>query len=197
MNFLSNNNFFKTLLFASVIFTSQLFAQDKTTFSIETDPGTFAFSGYAFHARVTPAGWGHWELGAGIYSMEFPDLLVDTNPDNKDEGWSVTLDQGIGFFSNYFFNEENTGWFVGNQLAIQTYEVSNKSAGPGNASFTNLLIMPSGGYRWVPFKNGFYVQPWMGIGYTTKISGKTEVGSNSYEIAPILPFLTFHIGYKF
>ncbi len=54
---------FKTISVALLIIigltSSELKAQEnsidnKTTFSIETDPSTFLFKGYAFHVRIKP-----------------------------------------------------------------------------------------------------------------------------------------------
>ncbi len=174
-----------------------LFAQDKTQVSLETDPATFAFNGYALHARVAPADWPRIRLGAGVYSMKFPALFVNINPDNADKGWEVQLKTGIGFFSEYFFNAERSAWLVGGQLAWQNYILKNDARPGARADYSIVLLMPYVGYRWFPLKNGFYVQPWAGLGYAKKVRGSTRIDSRAYEVSPLLPFITVHLGYRF
>ena len=40
-------------------------------------------------------------------------------------------------------------------------------------------------------------KPWAGIGYTGNISGENKVGDKEYNIAPVVMFMTFHLGYTF
>lgn len=56
-------------------------------------------------------------------------------------------------------------------------------------------MMPSGGYNWQPFKFPIYVKPWLGIGYTSKISGSNALVNLEYDISPIVPSATVHVGY--
>jgi hypothetical protein len=37
----------------------------------------------------------------------------------------------------------------------------------------------------------------MGLGYTKTISGNHFVGANEYEVSPLIPFVTLHVGYTF
>ncbi len=189
-------NLIRTLLLAVLLFGS-LSAQEKTVFSLETDPATFAFNGYALHLRVSPGAWPRIRLGVGGYAMDFPQLLVDTHPDNADKGWDVRLKSGIGFFSEYFFNDGRSAWFVGNQIAWQKYTIKNSTLPGRETDYSILLVMPYAGYRWFPLSNGFYVQPWMGLGYAGKISGSTRLGNREYAVSSLVPFVTVHLGYRF
>ena len=170
---------------------------EKTTFSIETDPATFLLEGYAAHLRISPAGLERWRFGLGAYSMKLPDVAVDMNPDNKDNGWDVQLRRGYGFFTEYYFNSEQSGWLLSGQVAAQSFRLKNDETGSEHADYTNLLLMAQGGYRWFPTAGKVYVQPWMGLGYTTKVSGESKLGTQQFDIAPLLPFLTVHVGYQF
>lgn len=172
-------------------------SNDKTRISLEIDPATFAFKGYGFHLRLQPKGCEHLLVGLGIYAMDFPDILVDFNKNNKDKGWDVCLNQGYSIFAEHHFTEVNRKWFVGTQIGIQEYKIENSSTS-GNEKFSNLLAMGYLGYTIKPFKgNSFYIKPWAGVGYTTKISGRNILGSLEYDIAPITMFATLHVGYTF
>lgn len=186
------------VLVTLIIFQTSVFAQkQKSRISLEVDPATFAFSGYSLHLRIQPANSKHFLLGAGIYAMQLPQLIVDLNPENKGKGWTSKIKLGYGLFGEYFFSEVNRGWFLGGQASLQKYEIAHK-ASTDKQVFTNFLLMGYGGYVWAPFKtNRVYLKPWAGIGYTSKISGENQITEQTYNIAPITMFATLHIGYTF
>lgn len=172
-------------------------AQSQTTFSIETDPSTFLFKGYALHIRIKPKNSQHWVVGAGAYALDMPSLMVNLNADNKDRGWNVRINSAYGLFGEYYLKEANCGWFVGLQTSIQNYKISNDNLAGASSRYHNLLLMPSVGYNWHPFRSPLYLKPWAGVGYTTKLSGENRVGDRTYHIAPLVPFVTMHVGYSF
>jgi hypothetical protein len=186
------------LLLVTVALSAKLMAQEKTgenktTFSIETDPSTFLFKGYALHFRIKPKNSKHAVIGAGAYALEMPAFLVNLTAENKDKGWNVRINSAFSLFGEYYFNEANNNWFAGLQAGVQNYKNTNDNIPNTENNYSNLLVMPSIGYNWHPFKNGLYVKPWLGLGYTTKISGD----NSTYKIAPVTSFVTVHVGYTF
>lgn len=197
--------YFKTItatLILGLLMTFTASAQEanssnkKASFSVEIDPMTFGFKGYGFHLRMSPKNSDHLLLGLGAYAMDFPSVLVDLNKKNKDQGWSTRLNQGYGLFAEHHFTEVNKKWFVGGQLAIQEYKIENETT-DGSEKFSNFLLMAYTGYTWQPFDFNLYIKPWMGIGYTSKVTGENVLGGKTYDIAPILMFATLHVGYTF
>jgi len=184
------------LTFTSLSVSAQEVKNDKTKFSIEIDPATFAFKGYSAHFRIQPKNCDHLLFGVGIYAMDMPSVFVDFNKKNKDKGWDVRINNGIGLFGEHHFTEVNRKWFVGAQMSIQEYKIENENI-TGSEKFTNFLAMGYFGYTIKPFKNNLYIKPWAGIGYTSKISGNNSLGTSEYDIAPISMFATLHIGYTF
>lgn len=173
------------------------YSQSRTKFSLETDPSTFLLSGYSLHARIQPANCERWLIGAGTYGLRLPSMLVNINPDNRDEGWNTKIRNAVAMYGEYYFRGANQKWFIGEQAGVQNYHLANDYEG-GNASrFSTMLLMTYAGYSWHPFHSSLYVKPWAGLGYTRKISGSTVVGSQVYDVAPLFPFVTFHIGYEF
>lgn len=170
--------------------------QNKAKLSIEIDPATFVFKGYGVHLRYQPKNCNHLLFGVGAYAMDMPDMLVNFNKTNKDAGWKVRLNSGYGLFGEHHFSQVNKGWFMGAQIGTQEYKVENESEG-GNTKFTNVLAMVYGGYTWKPWQSGFYIKPWAGMGYTSKIGGGNNLGAKKYDIAPITMFATLHLGYTF
>lgn len=173
------------------------YSQEKTTVSIETDPSTFAFKGYAAHVRIKLKNSNHFVWGAGTYALDLPSMMVNMNSENKDKGWNVRINSAYSLFGEYYFKEANKKWFVGLQTGVQNYKISNDNIHDKESNYSNLLIMPSIGYNWQPFKFPLYIKPWMGIGYTTKLSGSNKIDQSEYEISPLVPFLTVHVGYTF
>ncbi len=53
------------------------------------------------------------------------------------------------------------------------------------------------GYTFQPFDNGFYIKPWAGLGYTTKVAGENILDGHGYDVAPVTMFVTLHVGYTF
>lgn len=169
---------------------------DKTKFSVEIDPATFAFNGYGVHFRIQPKGNEHLLIGFGTYAMNMPDALVNFNNKNKNKGWNVRINQGYSLFGEHHFTEVNRKWFVGTQIGIQEFKIKNDNI-VGSEKFTNILAMGYFGYTIKPFKNNLYIKPWAGIGYSSKITGNNILETSEYDIAPITMFATLHIGYTF
>jgi hypothetical protein len=190
-------------LFICVVFilagfnASHCNAQSRTTISVETDPSTFLLNGYSLHLRIQPPGCERWLIGAGSYGIELPAMVVDLNKDNRDEGWNAKIKNAYAIFGEFYFDGANRKWFLGEQVGIQNYRVTNDLENGGYANFSNLLLMTYAGYNWHPGNGSFYVKPWAGLGYTKKVKGETMVGTQVYDVAPIFPFVTFHIGYEF
>ena len=182
--------------------TTEVKAQDtatenRTTFSIETDPSTFAFKGYAFHIRLKPKNSKHLVIGAGTYALDMPNIMVDMNENNKDKGWNVRINSAYSLFGEYYFKEANAKWYVGLQAGIQNFKNTNDNIASKESKYSNVILMPSIGYNWQPFKFPMYLKPWFGVGYTSKISGSNSIDNLEYNISPLLPFVTLHVGYTF
>lgn len=170
---------------------------NKTTYSIETDPSTFAFKGYAIHLRIKPKPSSHWVIGAGTYALNMPAMMVNLNNQNKNKGWNVRINSAYSLFGEYYFKEANKKWFIGMQAGIQNFKNTNNNVANKMAKYSNLLLMPSIGYNWQPFKFPVYIKPWFGLGYTKKISGNHATENLAYHISPLVPFATLHVGYTF
>ena len=194
----------KTILLATLtiigLSTTAVKAQDnptesRMTFSIETDPSTFAFKGYAFHIRVKPKNSEHFVFGAGTYALDLPSLMVDMNAENMSKGWNVRINSAYSLFGEYYFKEANRKWFVGMQTGVQNYKNTNDNIVNKESNYSTLIVMPSVGYNWHPFKFPLYVKPWFGLGYSSKISGDNSFDNLQYNISPLVPFITLHVGY--
>lgn len=168
----------------------------KASFFIETDPSTFAFGGYAAHVRFKPANSKHFLLGLGTYALDFPKFMVNMNAENKNKGWDLRIKSAYSFFGEYYLGEAGEKWYLGLQAGVQNFRLKNESAAGNMEQYQNLILMPSVGYSWTPFKFPLYLKPWLGLGYTTKLSGNNILQGQTYDIAPLAPFFTLHVGYR-
>lgn len=187
------------MLFGNMIWaqSNEQSNSNSAEYAIEVDPATFAFGGYSMHLRFKPQKIKHLLFGIGVYAMDIPELLVNMNSKNKNKGWDVRLNNGVGLFGEYYFGAVNRKWFVGTQLGLQEYKIENDHVEESSSTYSNLLMMGYGGYSWQPFDLGLYIKPWMGVGYAPMISGNATVGDQKYDVAPIMTFMTLHVGYTF
>lgn len=175
-----------------------IFSQDYSSrLSVEIDPATFLLSGYSFHLRYQPMFSEKFLIGAGSYGLDLPDIFVNLNEQNRDQGWNVRIKSAYSIFAELYFKQANQGWFVGEQIGFQNYKISNANELNGSSRFNNILFMTYLGYSWHPYKGSFYIKPWAGLGLTDKVDGINKIGSLQYDISPVFLFLTFHVGYTF
>ena len=184
---------YKSLLAATAIFGTLSLQAETKDFAIEVDPSTYAFDGYSIHLKKRFETLPNVQFGVGVYAMDFPDVFVDMHSKNKNKGWNVRLDNGVGLFADVYADESLSGWFYGGQIAFQRYEIDNIG---GSSSYDTLLLMGHGGYRY-NINEQLYLKFWGGVGYSHKFSGSNRVGSLEYDVPKVVPFGALHIGYSF
>ena len=171
-------------------------ASAATSLLVETDPQPFLFKGFAAHVRAVPQRE-HLVIGAGVYALDFPALLIDLDPENRSAGWHARLRLGGAVFGDYSFKRDAEGWFVGAELALQDFRYTNDNEPGRAATALNFVVLPRAGYAWRPFDAGFYLMPWFGLGYTAQIAGERRVGARRYDLSPFVPYAALHLGWKF
>ena len=175
-----------------------IFTRDYSSrLSVEIDPVAYLYKGYSFHLRYQPMFSERFLIGAGTYAMDLPETFVDFNSLNRDRGWDVRIRSAYFLYGEFYPNEANHRWFIGEQIGFQRFMVSNNTEAKGSARFNNLLLLTYIGYSWHPYKGSFYIKPWVGLGYTAKVDGLNTVGSMTYDVSPLYGFFTFHVGYTF
>ncbi len=165
--------------------------------SVETDPATFAFGGYAAHIRVQTDG-SPWVIGLGTYSLEFPGLMKGLVISPSSDNLTVKLKSGFGLFvDRYLSSSKNEGLFVGVQLAHHALELIDKNVAGGVVKYNAVIIMPRVGYRWNIGTSGLYLLPWAGVGYVSLVGDDPKIGAQTYSAKQWLPFGTLHVGFQF
>ncbi len=165
--------------------------------SIEADPIAFFLEGYSVHLRYQPVFSEHFLIGVGTYAMDLPGALIDLDSKNRGHGWDAWIRSAYSLYGELYLSDANAGWFIGEQIGIQNYRVRNHLEGGGTASFSAFVAMTYGGYSWRPRNAAFYLKPWIGLGFIDKIDGVNTVGNRRYQVGPLFPMLTLHVGYTF
>ncbi len=175
-----------------------IFSQNYSSrLSIELDPTTFLLSGYSFHLRYQPMFSERLIIGGGTYGLDLPELFANLNNENRDKGWQARIRSAYAIYGEMYLTKANLGWFVGEQIGFQNFSVSNDREVSGATRFSNMLFMTYVGYSWHPYKGSFYIKPWAGLGITGKVDGISKIGDMKYDISPLFPFMSVHIGYSF
>jgi hypothetical protein len=167
-----------------------------TNLFLETDPAMFVLGGFAGHVRLRVPPLPHWSFGVGAYGLTLPGIMVDIDSADRGQGWTSRITFALGAFVDRFFRDDGEGAFLGAQIGSQTYRVTRSDA-PGDATFTNVLVMPRVGYLWHPFRAGFYVMPWLGVGATARLGNEPVVAGRKYDVFPVVAFATVHVGWSF
>lgn len=176
----------------------EVFSRDYTSeLSVELDPVAFLLRGYSLHLRYRPMFSERFLIGVGTYGMDVPDVIVNLNRDNRDKGWEARIRGAFQLYGELYARKGNAGWFLGEQIGLQSFRVSNRSEPRGATTFATAIAVTYAGYSWRPRKSSFYLKPWAGIGVTGKIDGINSVGSMRYNVGPFTPFVTCHAGYSF
>lgn len=194
---MNNYQFMKMILtLAMTTFLNPAFSL-ASGLTIETDPATFAFKGYAGHLRYQPS-QSPWIFSLGAYSLEFPKQFRDLAIDPSDDSIDLKLKAGFGIFiDRYVSDSKEEGLFAGIQFANHNWTIKNDDTSSNEESFNTFLIMPRIGYRFNLTKDGLYLLPWVGIGSVSTLGGQPVVFGQTYKPKSILPFATVHLGYEF
>jgi hypothetical protein len=166
--------------------------------SLDTDPSTFAFSGFSGWAMAKPAGTHHLRVGVGGFGLDFPSFLVPTLNRAGGDGWNLSVRAVMGF-AGYQLGDRK-GFYVG---AYTGYLESRHTRGDvmGTADRHNVTVLPCAGYQWFPFASGAlkgaYVQPWVGATIWIPVGGTTTLGGHTFKDPYVIPLAAAHLGYEF
>lgn len=175
-----------------------IFTRDYSSrLSVEIDPITFVLKGHSFYVRYQPMFTDRFVIGIGTYAMDLSEAIVDMNGNNRDKGWDVRIKGAFLVSAEFYAKEANNGWFIGERIGFQSMRVRNNTEVRGSSTFNNLFLTTYVGYNWHPFKGSFFVKPWAGIGFREMVDGTSRVGGLNYDIGPLFPFFTVHLGYTF
>jgi len=165
---------------AAVLLSTPAFADEATPWqvSIESDPSTFALSGFSGWAMAKPANTHHLRIGAGGFGIDFPSFLVPhLNRTGEDGGLY------IGAYSGY----------------LQARHTRSDMMGTADRDI--ITVLPTIGYQWFPFHTGAlaraYLEPWAGATVWFPVGGTSTLGTHAFKDPFAIPLAEVHFGYEF
>jgi hypothetical protein len=151
---------------------------------IEIDPTAYALAGNSIHAGV---GYRHLRLDLGNFGLDLPQFVHGA--DGFDVGFT-----GYGVKLQYFRTGDQRGWYAGVDANVTRVHIRRQGTELG-ADDRQFGVGVHAGYRFA-LPAGFYVTPWLGIGYElgardVMLDGKT------YQAQSFTVFPAVHLGYRF
>lgn len=149
----------------------------------EVDPTAYVLSGHSLHVGL---GYGRARLDLGNFAMSMPRFMHGA------DGFDVSF-QGYGLKLQYFFQAEPDGFFAGVDAGLARVLAERHDTALA-ARDAQLSVGAHVGYR-VPIAGGFYITPWIGVGYSFGVRAVTLAGA-TYEASPFSVFPAIHVGYR-
>ena len=157
----------------------------KPHLDFEIDPLAFAAKGFSLHAGIR---WHHFRADLGVFGMDLPKFL------QKDDRFTTGF-AGFGAKLDYRFFGRGDGPFVGISAGRARVTTSHEASGLAETHYEH-DIGGRIGYQIDVFR-GFYVMPWVGLGYKLGTQAVTLDGDTLKKGAALLVFPTVHLGYRF
>ena len=185
---------------AAVLLSTPAFADEATPWrvSIESDPSTFALSGFSGWAMAKPANTHHLRIGAGGFGIDFPSFLVPHLNRTGEDGWALGVRAAMGFVGYQF--GDRRGLYIG-AYAGYLQARHTRSDMIGTADRDIITVLPTIGYQWFPFHTGAlahaYLEPWAGATVWFPVGGTSTLGTHAFKDPLAIPLAEVHFGYEF
>lgn len=179
---------------ALVALTTDVHAE-RPTLHAEIDPLPFALGGYGIQIGLAHKALPGWRFGLGNFSLEVPDASSQLNSDNK--GFHLKVRRSHALYALRFFSTDRRGWCVGGSARYLRLEYTHDDSPGAKARLAEVSVEAIGGYKWHPFKAGFYVMPWLAIALPLYATADPVVGDSEYNPDPLSVFATANLGWQF
>ena len=130
-----------------------------------------------------------YDLSFEVFSIEIPELVINLNPENKDKSWTEKVNYGIALYGDRKLGEKRNSFWAGAGLVYLNQTVDSPIE---HNEYNQLEILGRIHYKWYPFDNGFYVNPYFALAGRQKINGDT----GSYKLAPLMGFLSVYLSWE-
>lgn len=169
-------------------------AQPALRMSVEVDPADYAaYDGWGVFVGVRPAATGPWRFRIGGGAATLPKAASETNDNNK--GWRQRLDPVVTLAAHRYFGRGRGGFFVGGVAGWSSLTFTAPAG--GSIDVDNVFAGVDLGYRWFPSSRlGLVVTPHLGAIVPIWKSSEPSVGSETYDLLPVIPMPQLLIGYE-
>lgn len=146
-------------------------AQDTISnhYTVAADISPYSFKGYSFKAGIIPKNLPKTEFALELFSMEIPELVINLNEQNADQGWSEKVNQGLALYYDRKLNSKRSSFWVGAGIVYLNHSATKTNT---QYDYQQLEYLARLNYKWFPFKkSNFYVNPYCAIAARHKVAG--------------------------
>jgi hypothetical protein len=163
--------------------------------AIEADPFPFATLRYGVQVGVRPPALRGLRIALANFSLDVPDVISQLG---GNDGFHTDVRPGSGaLYALYFLKAPGLdGFCVGASVRYLRWRYTHDDFPGERTNVTQISPEAIVGYQWHPFKNGFYLQPWLALGVVASRSADPIVGTREYDEMPISTFFTVNVGYE-
>lgn len=168
------------------------FGQDSLNhhFNFAADISPYAFNGYSIKAGIIPKALPNYDFSAELFSMKIPELVVELNAKNKDQNWNEKVEYGIAIYTDRKISSNRNSFWAGLGLVYLNQSANNELE---SNKFSQFEALARVNYKWYPFNNGFYVNPYLALAGRKKINGN----NGSYELSPLMVISSIYLSWEF
>lgn len=135
----------------------------------------------------------HIRFAAASFSLHVPDPISQIGNAGFDERVQPS---GAAYALYYLRPGGHDGFAVGGSVRLLRIEYRHDDVANEQSHVVEISPEAIVGYQWHPFHNGFYLQPWIGLGVTVWRNHTATVGPYTYDELPINPFVTVNLGWE-
>jgi len=173
---------------------SQARADDRTRLHAEVDPLPFATRGYGGQLGIRPPALRGVRIAVASFSLNVPDLVAQVG---GNDGFHLQVRPSAAVYVLYYFKPGGRdGFAVGGAMRYLRLRYEHDDVPGQHADASEVSPEAIVGYQWHPFRNGFYLQPWLGLSATLAHDGEAVVGDRDFDALPIQPFFTVNVGWE-
>lgn len=168
------------------------FGQDslKNHYTLSADISPYALNGYSIKVGIIPKSLPSYDFSTEIFSMEIPELVVELNNKNKGQNWEEDVNYGIALYSDRKLGNKSNSFWAGIGLVYLNQTAKNELE---SNSFSQIEALARVNYKWYPFNNGFYVNPYFALAGRQKLNGN----NGSYELSPFMVISSIYLSWEF
>ncbi len=168
--------------------------QPRLRISVEVDPADYlVYGGWGGFIGIRPAATGRWRFRLGGGAATLPDVAVENNDNNQ--GWKQEINPVVTLAAHRYFGGGRGGFFVGAVGGWSSITFTAPSG--GDVDVRNVFAGVDVGYRWFPSKRlGLVITPHLGAIVPLYKSSEPTVGTETYDLMPVIPLPQLLIGYE-
>jgi hypothetical protein len=167
---------------------------DPLVVHAEVDPFPFSTGRYGGQIGVRHPALHGVRIAVASFSLDVPDLIAQIGGNS---GFHVDVrPSGAVYMLFYPKPVGQDGVAIGASMRYLRFRYTHDDAPGERADVSELSPEAIVGYQWHPFKNGFYLQPWLALGIVLHRSAEPTVSGHTYDELPVSPFFTVNIGWE-